>query len=181
MDRTRTWNIPLITLLVVAFVALVAVGCNSGTEEPDAPKPDPIPGGPAPGGSDGAGVKADEIDPSRLPEELAEGMIAGVPELYPSDLPVYPGAVAAQGKSASRDGSDMAAVQFLSNDDPADAYAAYVRDLESKGWTADPESTPRDGNSIEVIKGDCKATVLFAPATGGSGTDIFAISECKGS
>lgn len=183
MDRSRNSNFSLVSLLVFplvfAFVALVAVGCNSGTEEPDAPKPAPIPSGPAPsGGSDSAAVKQDEIDPSRLPE-LAEGVVAAVPENYPADLPVYPGAVAAQGKSVSQDGSDMSAVQFLSNDNAADAYDAYVRDLESKGWSRDPNSAPRDNTSIEVVKGDCKATVLFAPAEGGSGTDIFAVTECK--
>ena len=179
MDRIRTWNFPLVTLLVIASIAIGAVGCNSGSEEPDAPKPDPIPSGPAPSGSNSAATKPDEIDPSRFPE-LAEGMVAAVPDNFPTDLPVYPGAVAAQGKSASADGSEMAAVQFLSNDEPEAAYAAYVRDLESKGWKPDPNAAPRNNNSIEVMKGNCKATVLFAPGEKG-GTDIFTISDCKGS
>lgn len=176
MDRIRT---SLTLALALPLIAAIAIGCNTGTEEPEAPSS----GAAATSGSEtgaAAVVPPADIDPSRFPE-LAHGVVAAVPDNFPSDLPVYPGSVAAQGRGTTDEGGDMAAVQLLTNDSPEQAYDYYRNELESKGWAIGDTPPGADGESaISVTKDGCKAVFMFVPSTNGPGTDIFTISSCEG-
>lgn len=165
-------------------VVLLAVACDSGTQEPAAPEaaaPEAASdaGAPADAASDvpAAVAREGEIDPSRFPTELPEGATASVPDNFPADVPVYPGAQAAQGKGIEIDGSPQSAVQFLTNDALGDVHKFYSEDLAAKGWTLDSDNENENAASIEATKGNCKATILITPAAGG-GSDIFVVTAC---
>jgi len=176
MDRIRN---SMILFLVLPLIGSIAAGCNSGTEEPAPPAPPAVPGsttGAAAGDVDASASTA--IDPARFPE-LADGVSAEVPDNFPTDVPIYPGAAAAQGRGAKRDGVEMAAVQLLTNDPPSQAFQYYERELASNGWSIDKAEDMGTNATISVTKDDCKVTFLFAPSEDG-GTDIFTVSECGG-
>jgi len=185
MDRIRTY---LILALTLPLIGAIAVGCNTGTEEPDAPQNE-APADTNSGMDTGADTSGDssadasrppdEIDPSRFPE-LPDGAEAAVPANFPSDLPVYPGSVPAQGRGAKDEGGDIAGVQLLTNDSPDEAYNYYHDQLEASGWgivTANEEEDAQ--KSITVEKDGCKAIFMFISSDSGSGTDIYTVSNCE--
>lgn len=174
-----------VTLLAGLFaMVLLAVACDSGTQEPAAPE------AAAPEAASDAGAPADtagdapaavaregEIDSSRFPTELPEGATASVPDNFPGDVPIYPGAQAAQGKGVEIDGSPQSAVQFLTNDALGDVHKFYSDDLAAKGWTLDSDTENEAAATIEATKGNCKVNILITPAEGG-GSDIFVVTAC---
>ena len=172
------------TLLLAASgaIALLALACDSGTQEPEAPAPaapeatgdaaaDASAAAPAPLAREG------QIDSSRFPTELPEGVTAAVPDNFPTDIPIYPGAQAAQGKGVEIEGSPQSAVQFLSNDAYPDIHKFYSEQLQGKGWTISEEVENEGAATIQATKDDCKAYILIAPAEGG-GSDIMIATEC---
>lgn len=174
-------------LLATFVLALAALACDSGTQEPDAPTPAASETGAqesaaAPSG-DGAGTppaamkREGEIDSARFPTELPEGVAAAVPGNFPSDVPLYPGSQPAQGKGVDLDGSAQSAVQLLTNDAFPDVHKFYSDQLQSKGWTIGEESENEAAATITATKDKCKAHILVTPADGG-GSDIFLVTEC---
>ncbi len=182
MDRIRTYMILAFTL---PLIGALAVGCNTGTEEPDAPKSEAATeAADAPEGTSDADTDAaettrppDDIDPSRF-VQLEDGVVAAVPDNYLEDLPLYPGAVPSHGRGASDDDGEISGFQLLTNDSPDQAFSYYRDELESKGWdirNADEESNKM---AIAVTKDNCKAIFMFVPSETGTGTDIVTISSC---
>jgi len=171
-------------LLALFALVLLAVACDSGTQEPAAPEaaaPEAAAdaGAPAatPGDVPAAAAREGEIDPARFPTELPEGATASVPDNFPGDVPIYPGSQAAQGKGIEIEGSAQSAVQFLTNDAPGDVRTFYSAELAAKGWTLDSESENEAAAMIQATKNDCKVNVLITPAEGG-GSDIFVVTAC---
>ena len=173
--------------IAAALIALLAlVGCESGTQEPDAPAAEPVEFGatptpdadpepsaaaPRPTGSSGG-----SIAPDRFPEELPESAEAAIPADFPSDLPIYPDAVPALGMSAQVDGSDRAAVQLLTNDPPSTVAAFYNENLVSNGWEITANESHAGGDSITATNGSIVTVLFFRPSDDG-GTDIYQITE----
>lgn len=179
MDRIRTF---LIFALTLPLIGALAVGCNTGTEEPAAPQTEAAANtaDAAEAAAAAADVVPDEIHPSRFPE-LEGDLEAAVPDTYGSDLPVYPGSVPAQGRGESSEDGDVAALQLLTNDPPEKAFGYYQDELESKGWnfeTQEEATAEEERSSISVTKDGCKAIFMFVPSESGAGTDIFSISSC---
>lgn len=174
MDRIRKF---LILGLTLPLIGAIALGCNTGTEEPDAPET-----GDRTGATDGGSASprpdtpADDIDTSRF-DEVPKGAAAAIPENYPADLPIYPGAVPSVGRGTSNDGTEVAGVKMLTNDPLDKTYDYYHDELESGGWTLGP-AEDKNGKSLSVTKGDCKAIFMFVPAESGGGTDIITVSSC---
>ncbi len=173
-----------ILLGALAALALIAAGCDSGTQEPAAPAPEATAVAPeaeaspdSTGSAPAAVAREGEIDSSRFPAEMPEGASAAIPDNFPTDMPVYPGAQAAQGKGVEIDGSPQTAVQLLTNDALGDVRAYYTSELAAKGWTIDSDEQNEAAATIQASKGDCKASVLITPAEGG-GSDIFVVTEC---
>ncbi len=173
------------TLLAAFFaIALLALACDSGTQEPEAPAPaTPETTADAGSAADGSGAapapmaREGEIDSSRFPTELPEGVIAAVPDNFPTDVPIYPGAQAAQGKGIEVEGSPQSAVQFVTNDAYPDVHKFYSEQLQAKGWTLGEDTENEAAATVQAAKGDCKTNILITPAEGG-GSDIFIVSEC---
>ncbi len=173
-------------LLVATLLALVlfALGCDSGTQEPAAPTPE-VPEAAAEGegttGSESGAAapvaREGEIDPSRFPTELPEGVTAAVPDNFPSDVPIYPGAQAAQGKGVDMEGAPQAAVQLLTNDALGDVRKFYSEELAAKGWTFEQDTETEISATLSATKGGCQTHILIVPAPGG-GSDIYIITGC---
>lgn len=165
----------VVLILALAVAGLVSAACDSGTQEPEAPADARV----AVPNAEDSQRAPDQIDPSRFPE-LVEGVVAAVPEVFPGNLPLYPGAVPAQGKGAVIEGAPMAAVQLLSNDEPAVVHKFYGGKLAEDGWTLEEVPELTRNNVISATKDKCKASILVAPVdAGGGGSDIFLIVECS--
>lgn len=174
-------------LLVLPLLGAVALGCNTGTEEPAAPEAETDSSATGQRGAaedaatetDSAGMSsiATDIDPTRFPTSLPEGITAEVPRNYPADLPIYPNAAPSQGKGVDHEGLALAAVQLLTNDSPAEAFEFYKRELASKGWTIEKAEDMGKNSAISVNRDGCKATILITPGQDG-GADIYTVTEC---
>jgi hypothetical protein len=187
MDRSRRPSHRLLALtLAVALVGSVGglIGCDSGTQEPDAPTPSNEFGatGSTPAAEQPATPQAQPprdgtIAPERFPTELPEGITAEIPYNFPSSVPIYPGAQPAQGRGAEIEGAPVSGVQLLSNDTPAEIFDFYERELQANGWTIDESNSEGMAGSIMASKDGCKAAI-FVQSSPQGGSDIFVINEC---
>ncbi|MFO0688526.1 MAG: hypothetical protein U0900_07450 [Myxococcota bacterium] len=183
---TRPSALPM-PFAAAALLALAVAACDSGTQEPAAPTPAapdaaaeaPAEGAPAEGAATppAAAKREGDIDSARFPTELPEGVTAAVPDNFPADVPLYPGAQPAQGKGVEIEGSPQAAVQLLTNDAYPDVHKFYSEQLQSKGWTLSEDTENESAAVIQASKDKCKAHVLVTPVEGG-GSDIFIATEC---
>ncbi len=172
MDRSRNFSLLIATL----FMACVfAVACDSGTQEPAAPEPSTPSSDAMDSGSDSAA--AQKPLPRPLTTDLPEGVTAKIPDVFPNDVPIYPGAVPAMGKGGVSNGVPMAAVTLQTMDSPEQVFDFYSAQLASDGWTIDSGASSKNSNSLSATNGECTAKMLAAP-TGDGGTDIFLITEC---
>lgn len=178
---------PMKAIGTAALIALLALaGCESGTQEPEAPTAEPVELGAAPtaGGEvepeDSAAAPSPRGDGSiaseRFPAELPDRAEAAIPGNFPSSLPVYPNSTPALGMSGDLDGSDRSAVQLLSNDPPATVSAFYRAELEANGWEITESASGAFGESITAINGPTKTLIFFRPSEDG-GTDIYQLNE----
>jgi len=174
MNRSRNLSL-LIASLAMACVFTIA--CDSGTQEPEAPAQAPAQGASAPLES-GEGTELQSQSPLP-PTEVREGLSPGMPADFPSDVPIYPGSVPAQGKSAVADGIPLAAVQLRSNDSAEVIYDFYRDKLSRDGWTLDERKNLEGKNAVTATNGDCKAMMVAGPSEEG-GSQIFLITECAG-
>mgnify|MGYP001817678186 CR=1 FL=1 len=170
----------MVLVLASALVAF-SIGCDSGTQEPDAPEmpapetststPDAAAAAPAPTPADGS------IAPERFPTELPEGMAAEIPSNLPASIPIYPGSQPAQGRGGERsDGLDVAGVQLLSNDAVPEVFTYYEGELKANGWEITEANNDGIMASITATNGNTKAALFIATSPKG-GTDIFVLSE----
>jgi hypothetical protein len=179
MDRIRS----LMTLFVVFLVAgLLALGCSSGTEEPEAPTPEaavettPADDSAAATPQAETGKHPSGFDASRFPTDLPEGITAEIPYNFPKDIPIYPGSAPAQGKGAEVEGVPMSALQLVTGDPPTDAFEFYRNKLESEGWTIERAEDLGRNAAISASQGERRTSILIAPSSDG-GSDIFVVSE----
>jgi hypothetical protein len=124
-----------------------------------------------------SGEAADSAGEAAPLAGLAEGSTATIPEEFSKDVPMYPGALASQGKGAVSDGSPMAAVQLQTTDTPREVYDFYVEQLSKDGWTIQEQEGLEGKNAVSATKGKCTATMMAAPSEDG-GTQIFLLTEC---
>jgi len=187
MDRSRTLTQQFFAMaFAIALVGLTAA-CDSGTQEPDAPDaPEaavPEYGAPEAAPEPEVAEMAREtptdgsIAADRFPMELLDGITAAVPDNFPGDIPIYPGAEPAQGKGAEVEGSQNAGVQLLSNDSPALIFGFYEDRLKANGWQIDESRNDPMTGMINASKDSCKASMFFTASPKG-GTDIFIVTQC---
>lgn len=168
MDRFRNFSL-LNATLCLAMAGVFAVACDSGTQEPDAPDHS--------SSDEATNPQSDAQSQSGSPAESAEASRAAVPDEFPSEVPIYPGAVPSQGKGFVSEGVPMAAVQFQTKDTPQRVFDFYTDELSRAGWTIEKRDGFKGKNAIAATKGKCTATMLAAPSEDG-GTDIFMVTEC---
>lgn len=184
ITRSTTLSVTPTLIGFSAALALAVVACDSGTQEPTAPTPAAPEASEAPAPADesaatppAASAREGEIDPSRLPAELPEGVVAAVPEYFAAEMPVYPGAQPAQGRGIDHEGSLQAAVQFVTNDALPEVHKFYSEQMKSKGWTLEEDTLNDTSAVIRASTEKCKANVLLMTVEAG-GSDIFVTTEC---
>ena len=167
-----------ISFLIVSVVmaGLLAMACDSGTQEPDAPTPEPLKVEQS-GGGETVDVSESGYPASRYPSDLPEGVLGTIPDTFPKDLPLYPGSAPAQGRGVDVEGVPMAALQLLTMDPPETVYEFYREKFSIDGWEIEDNEAFRGKNAISASNGKCKASMLVAPTEDG-GSDIFLITEC---
>ena len=163
---------PAFPLALASMLALA--GCDSGTQEPDAPA---VEGVEIEAGAPPETAQRNvEIDPSRFPERLPEGAKAEIPENFPANVPVYPGAKPAIGMGGSVEGSARSGVQLLSNDSPADVLAYYEQELRASGWEITPAQEGGPANAINATNASAEMILFISPSADG-GSDIFVVHQ----
>jgi hypothetical protein len=178
MARSQNFSLLIATL---ALTSLIAAGCDSGTQEPDAPAAEPMKiensAAPTAGAESTGDSGSSEFAASRYPTELAEGVTAAVPDNFAKEFPIYPGSAPAQGRGVEVEGVPMAALQLLTMDPPEKVFGFYREQLQSSGWEIEDKEEFKGKTAISASKGKCKASMFVTPTDDG-GSDIFLISEC---
>ena len=155
-DRSTRSRLARAGLLVCA-IALGSIAVACGNDESGAPEPaatpaeptQPVPGEPAPS----AAVTPDEAD--EAPDVIVtEGVI---PEGFPSDIPVYPGATI--GSSMTTPGLGVFAT--FETDDGVDAILSHYRsELAKNGWSVVDTA---QGDGVDGTKGNGSVQVRARP------------------
>jgi hypothetical protein len=149
--RSRFHRIPLRSLAAAAItLAAVAFACGREESKPTAaPTPEPEAAQPAaPVPAPAAPTPAAEIPAPATPAPQGEAVATDgvIPEGYPSDIPVYPGAE--PGPAMSTPGLGVFAT--FESDDTVEAILAHYRtELANSGWAV--QDTP-DGGGIDGTK-----------------------------
>ena len=173
MARSQKLSFLIVSL---ALTGLLATACDSGTQEPDAPTPEPLKVEES-AAANAVDVSESGYPASRYPADLPEGVIAAVPDNFPEELPLYPGSAPAQGRGVDVEGVPMAALQLLTMDPPETVYEFYREKFQADGWEIEDRENFRGKNAISATNGKCKASMLVTPTEDG-GSDIFLITEC---
>ena len=171
-SRMLSFNVsrPFAATLSLTFLAVALTGCDSGTQEPDAPVAEATEYS-APAADDGAEPRAAAAAADNM-AALPEGFEAAMPSNFPSNIPVFPGATPTLGRGGNLDGSERSGVQLSADASPTEVLSYYESELASNGWTID-EST---GMSIAATNGDSEMMLFVSPsATGGS--EVYMITE----
>ena len=172
----RSQPYPFLIIVSLALTGLLAVACDSGTQEPEAPTPAPLKiEDSSAANTDAAGEVV--FPASRYPTGMAEDASASVPDTFPEELPLYPGSAPAQGRGVDIEGVPMAALQLLTMDPPNTVYDFYREKLETSGWEIEDREDFKGKNAISFSNGSCKGSMLVTPTDDG-GSDIFLITEC---
>ena len=166
MDRSRKFSSLIAALALAGFIA---VACDSGTQEPDAPDQS----------TSSTPIQATDSQSSKMPRpiDLPEGLTAAIPETFLEEVPIYPGSVPTLGKGVVVDGVEMAGLHLQTSDDARTVYDFYVEKLSREGWTIEERDDFANKNAISATNGKCRAMMLAAPDEAG-GTNIFLVTEC---
>lgn len=149
-DRSTRSRLARAGLLVCAIaLGSIAVACGNNEPETAAPAATPAePAAPAPEAAPpAAAIPApdEDEDEEAVPVVVTEGVI---PEGFPSDVPIYPGASA--GSSMTTPGLGVFAT--FDTDDAVEAILAHYRsELAKNGWSLVDTA---QGDGVDGTKGD---------------------------
>lgn len=169
--------------LLAAISLMGLAGCESGTQEPDAPAAEAVEFGaaPTPGGSEAPAAESTESAAAPAPPSgesiaLPEGAERAIPANFPSSLPIYPGATPQIGMGGEVNGGQRSGVQLDSNDSPADVLAFYESNLPQEGWEIADSGDLGIGQSITASNGST-TMVLFVQERPDGGSTVMLLSE----
>ena len=169
---------------VATSLILALTGCDSGTQEPNAPAPEATeygaPAAPVPAAGEAA-MPAEKhgdgtIASDRFLRDLPTGASASIPANFPTNVPVYPGAQPAIGMGSEVGELQRAGVQLLSNDATADVFGYYESELSANGWEITNSRNEGGLASLNASNGSVKMALIISTSADG-GSDIFVISE----
>jgi len=96
-----------------------------------------------------------------------------LPENFPNDIPVMPGAVV---KMAMASGGNLS-VHFSVKASPADAMKFYEDNLKAKGWKIDATMNMGDATMVSAEKEKRKCVLNIAKEDGGAIVQVMVPSE----
>lgn len=157
--------------LSLTFLAVALTGCDSGTQEPDAPAAEATEYS-APAADDGDAPRAAAAAGDNM-AALPEGFEAEIPSNFPSTIPVFPGATPTLGRGGNVDGSERSGVQLQADASPTEVLSYYESELVSNGWTIGESN----GMSITASNGDSEKMMLFVSPSATGGSEVYVITE----
>ena len=171
---------------MIALLSIVGLtGCDSGTQEPDAPAAEATEFGAAPVPEQAEDTSATRAQPGdgsiaadRFPSEMPAGFKAEIPATLPSNVPIYPGATPALGSGGNVGNSARAGVQLLSNDPPSKVFDHYKAELEAGGWEIGEAQNAAGMTTISASNGGSNMVLFVQPSADG-GSDIFVVTEAE--
>lgn len=100
-----------------------------------------------------------------------------IPDNFPKDFPIYPGAKVTSVLSGSQQGQSNGFWVTLTTSDGLDKVATYYKDsLKTNGWTETATYSAGETTTQTVTKGKLSGTVSVTKASGNSGeTDIVIV------
>jgi len=149
-DRSTRSRLARAACLLACGIALASIGWACGGDESSSPAPaspsEPAPAEPAPGEAAPPSAAQPAAPGDRAIDATAtEGV---VPEGYPSDVPVYPGATA--GSAMSMPGLGVFAT--FESDDAVDKVVDHYRgELGKNGWSVTDAAA---GGGVDATKGE---------------------------
>jgi len=161
--------------LAVVGLAIALTGCDSGTQEPDAPAPEAVEYSAPAEASPDAGA---DSGMSSEPVELPDGFKAEIPSNFPSNVPIPPGARPVLGRGSSVGDSDRTGVQLVSTQPVSDVFSFYETELEAGGWSVG-ELKEGVANAITATNGD-DTVMLFVTSDPSGGSVVYMITESGG-
>lgn len=96
-----------------------------------------------------------------------------LPEKFPSDVPVMPGAIV---KVAMTTGEGIS-VQFSVKANQADAVKFYEENLKAKGWTIEATMNSAGSSMMSAKKGNRECVLNVVTESGGSLVQVMVPSE----
>ena len=145
-DRGTRSRLARAACLLACGIALASIGWACGGEKTSSPEPAASPGEPAQAQpAPGAAAAPAAAQTGEAPEATATDGV--IPEGYPSDVPVYPGAT--PGSAMSMPGLGVFAT-FTSADSVDKILEHYRTELAKGGWSV---SDSPDGGGVDGTKG----------------------------
>jgi hypothetical protein len=165
-DRGNRSRLAGAAYLLACGIGVASIGWACGGEEASSPEPAASPGAPAPGEAPPPAAAPS----AQAPEATATDGV--IPEGYPSDVPVYPGA--APGSAMAMPGLGVFAT-FASDDSVEKILEYYRTELAKGGWSV---SDSPDGGGVDGAKAG--RTVQVRARQGDGGRSEIAVSTSEG-
>jgi hypothetical protein len=168
-DRGTRSRLAGAAYLLACGIALASIGWACGGDEASSPEPAASPGEPA------QAQPGEAAPPAAAPSDLAPEATATdgvIPEGYPSDVPVYPGAK--PGSAMSMPGLGVFAT-FASDDAVEKILEHYRSELSKGGWSV---TDSPDGGGVDATKG--KRSVQVRARQDEQGRSEIAVNASEG-
>jgi hypothetical protein len=99
-----------------------------------------------------------------------------IPEGFPRDIPIYPGAVPG---FASGSAGDSSVVTLATTDPPDKAYAFYREKLAGEGWHTEAEMQLGPQRLLSARRGELLASVVIADSEQGGSTILLSVGKAE--
>ena len=99
-----------------------------------------------------------------------------VPDTFPKDFPIYPGAKVASSLSGAQAGKSNGFWLTMTTNDSSDKVVSFYKtELTKNGWTVDSTFTANDMNTQGISKGTWKGSLSMGKSSPDSETQIVII------
>ncbi len=174
-----------------AFLLLIGCGGEESTPDPQEPVARPIPATPPkkptlPKMREGRNTMVEKMDPDGKGMHLTATSPEGkqfnasigdeveIPEEFPKDVPIFPGATPMAFLSAPGEGI---IVTFKSSEEQQDIFDFYQSSLADGGWEILEDTMFTNQLTLEAIKDNRKVSVIVAGTKGDSRVSIIVTPE----
>ena len=170
-----------------AFLLLIGCGGEESTPDPQEPVARPIPATPPKQPQEGKNkIIVEKMDPDGKGMHLTATSDTGkqfnasigdeveIPEEFPKDVPIFPGATPMAFLSAPGEGI---IVTFKSSEEQQDIYDFYQSSLADGGWEVVEDSMFGKQLSFDALKDSRKVSVIVAGTKGDARVSVIVTPE----